>query len=197
MQTKAPHPADLLSPGEAPAWLGWYFALNQLKQLYRQGWLRAGIPPDRCESVAEHTFGVLSLAFWLGSQSGLDLERVAWLALVHDFGEIFAGDLTPGDGVPPGEKQARERAAVARVCAGLPGGAEWLARWEEFEAGNSPEARLVRQVDRLEMALQAAVYTRQGFFHLEQFIESARRELSDPGLLGMMSELDAVMDKGV
>ncbi|MCP4655236.1 MAG: HD domain-containing protein, partial [bacterium] len=36
-----------------------YYELVRLKQLYRRGWLLRG-PEKRCESVAEHSFGVCS-----------------------------------------------------------------------------------------------------------------------------------------
>ena len=37
----------------------------QVIDLYRQGWLKRGIPPQACESVAEHTLGVAVLTWWL------------------------------------------------------------------------------------------------------------------------------------
>ena len=46
--------------------------------------------------------------------------------------------------------------------------------WEEYEAGSTPEARLVRQVDRMEMGLQAAVYEREGATGLEGFYASTQ-----------------------
>lgn len=45
-----------------------YRHANQLKRLYRQGWLQHGVPPERCESVAAHTFGVALLALWIAPQ---------------------------------------------------------------------------------------------------------------------------------
>ncbi len=51
-------------PGPQPL-IQAYFELNHLKQLYRQGWLRVGIPPERCESVAEHSLGVALLCLFI------------------------------------------------------------------------------------------------------------------------------------
>jgi len=56
---------------------------------------------------------------------------------------------------------------------------EYLDLWLEFERGESPEARFVRQVDRLEMGLQARVYQAQGFAGMDEFIHSARQALVD------------------
>ena len=141
-----------------------YFELCQLKQLYRQGWLRRGVSRERCESVAEHSFGCAVLATWLAQAyyPELDVCKVLRMALLHDFGEIYAGDLIPVDAVEPEEKHRREAGSVAQVFANLPGGAAYLSLWEEFERNETPEARFVRQIDRLEMGLQAGVYALQG-----------------------------------
>ena len=60
--------------------------------------------------------------------------------------------------------------------------------WQEFEAGDSPEAQLIRQIDRLEMGLQASVYTAQGFAGLEQFFDSACQALADEKLIELLDE---------
>ena len=68
MQTKPHKPlVDLLSEQVSPV-LRVYYEFNQLKLLYRQGWLKRSIPPERCETVAEHTLGVAVLAMWLSDQ---------------------------------------------------------------------------------------------------------------------------------
>jgi putative hydrolase of HD superfamily len=169
-----------------------YFELCQLKQLFRQGWLRRGIPRERCESVAEHSFGVAMLALWLAHSLDpeLDLLKVVSMALVHDFGEVYAGDLIPGDAVSAGEKHQREAASVQEVFAKLPGGEAYLQLWDEFEAGLSPEARFLRQMDRLEMGLQAHVYQRQGFENMAEFQRSAQEALTDQRLQQLLDSLD-------
>jgi putative hydrolase of HD superfamily len=190
MQIKAPNPIAGL-PGGAPLLLKAYFEVNHLKQLYRQGWLRCGLPAERCESVAEHTFGVAVLALLLTRAyfPELDALKALRMALVHDFGEVYAGDITPVDPVSPEEKARLEQASVAQVAAGLPGGDEILALWQEFEAGDSPEAQLVRQLDRLEMGLQAGIYAHQGLLEPDEFYASARQALRDARLVDLLQAL--------
>jgi putative hydrolases of HD superfamily len=167
-----------------------YLELNQLKQLYRQGWLRRGLPPEQCESVAEHIYGMVMLAWWIMDDSSLDLDRdrVLSMVLVHELGEIYTGDIVPSDRVALEEKHAREREGLLRVTGKLRNGAEYLALWEEFEAGETAEARFVRQVDRLEMAFQAAVYEQRGLA-AEEFFASADAALSDPVLRDTYNQL--------
>jgi len=186
-----PHP--LVDESSVPL-IQAYYELSQLKGLYRQGWLLRGVPRERCESVAEHSFGVAVLALWLAEAHypHLDRGKVLRMALLHDFGEVYAGDITPTDGVSRGEKAKRELESVKKVFIKLPGGDTYLDLWQEFETGESPEARFIRQVDRLEMALQAGVYQQQGLENMEEFLNSARQELSDAPLLDLMAEIETL-----
>lgn len=194
MKTKAKNPAGLLEGRGAPALLQAYIELCQLKLLYRQGWLRRGVPPELCESVAEHSFGVALLTLWLAQAyfPQVDANKALRMALVHDFGEIYAGDIIPSDRVAVEEKHRMEAESVSQVLGKLPGGAEYLRLWQEFEEGDSPEARLVRQVDRLEMGLQAGVYQLLGQGGLEQFFDSARQALEDAALVSLLEAAQAL-----
>jgi putative hydrolases of HD superfamily len=192
MHIKAPNSANLLPAEGVSTLVQVYFEFNHLKQLFRQGWLQRGIPEATCESVAEHSFSVAILGLFLCSAlyPTLDSGRVVRMALLHDFGEVYAGDLTPRDGVAEEEKQTRERLSVHQVLGKLPGGEAWTVLWEEFELNQTPEARLVRQLDRLEMALQASVYEHQGLANLAEFYTSARLAIQDPALLAILDELE-------
>ncbi len=85
---------------------------------------------------------------------------------------------------------------MAALAADLPGGAELLADWEEYEAGASPEARFVRQLDRLEMALQAVAYARTEGLPPGEFLASAGRAVDDPELRGLLDELATLLPAG-
>jgi 5'-deoxynucleotidase YfbR-like HD superfamily hydrolase len=192
METKAENPILLLKDQQVDPIIEAYFELCQLKQLYRQGWLRGGMSRERCESVAEHSFACAVLAGWLAQAyyPDLDVCKVLRLALLHDFGEIYAGDVTPAEAVEPEEKHQREAGSVTQVFGKLPGGAAWLSLWEEFERNETVEARFVRQIDRLEMGLQAGVYALQGLVEPDEFFASARLALENPALSGLMEEME-------
>jgi putative hydrolase of HD superfamily len=194
VHVKAALPLTLFCGEQLSSLVEAYLEFVHLKQLYRQGWLRRGIPERQCESVAEHAFAVAVLALFLvdAHYPDLDRDKVLRMALLHDFGEIYAGDLTPADAVPPEEKHRREADAVAKVLGKLPKGAEYVALWQEYEARATPEAQLVWQVDRLEMGLQASVYERQGPADLSEFYGSAREALSMPELRAVLDEAEAL-----
>ena len=194
MKHKPNDPPEPASSAQVPGILDFYFELVALKNLLRQGWLLRGIPQERCESVADHVFATATLAMVVGEQLRLDLDRlrVLELALTHELGEVDAGDLTPADRVPPEAKHRLERAGVNRLAALLTSGSRLVELWQEYEAGVTPEARFVRQIEKLEMALQAAAYENSGSVDLSEFVRSARDRITDPGLLRLLSRLDEI-----
>ena len=104
------------------------------------------------ESVAEHSFGVVVLAFTLVRLNGrADLLRTLRLALFHDLAEARTGDLNYMNKryATPDEDQA-----LADATSGLPFGPEILEGWAEWRAGQTLEARLAADADQLDMILE-------------------------------------------
>ena len=131
-----------------------------LKHLRRRGWIQRGVP--HAESVADHTFSTCLMALVLCPRMApeLDRDRCVRLALVHDLAEAIVGDITPRDGLSKADKRRREEAAVKEMCRSLDDD-ELLDLWREFEMGETPEARFVRDLDTAEMVLQAVEYQRE------------------------------------
>jgi putative hydrolase of HD superfamily len=193
MEWKSDLPLGLVESKELLPILLVYLEFTHLKNLYRQGWLQRGVPKERCESVAEHTFATAVLALLLAEAyfPQLDACQVARLGLIHDFGEVYTGDLTPQDRVKAREKHRLEREAVRKIFSRLPQGEQYARLWEDYEKGATPEARFVKQIDRLEMGLQAWVYERQGMGSMQDFFDSARQALSEPILLEALEAMEA------
>ena len=72
------------------------------------------------------------------------------MLLVHDIGEIDAGDVMVYAESNREERQSAESAAVTRIFGLLPEAqaARFLALWQEFDEGGTPEARFAHAVDR-------------------------------------------------
>ncbi len=189
MELKNVHPGEVLKPPSAI--LRVVAEFNHLKNLYRQGWLKRHVAREKCESVADHSFSVALLSMFLAENifPGADLLKVIRIALIHEAGEIHAGDITPVDGVSLEEKHRREKESVLRVFAGLPRAEEYIELWEEFERNRSPEARLVRQADRLEMLLQARYYEKLRYWNFDEFFDNADRQIDSPELRPVFEEL--------
>jgi putative hydrolase of HD superfamily len=147
-----------------------------LKRMPRTGWGTRGVP--HVESVAEHTFGVgflvLALADLLRAQvdsEPLDLEKALSMALLHDLAEVRLTDL-PTSAVqllPDVVKSQAEAQAINDLLALLPSGMRLEELWREFEDASSPEGRLLRDADKLEMMFQCLFYERAGSRGLDEF----------------------------
>ena len=193
METKRAHAIQHLAGRAVHPLIQVFYEFNHLKALYRQGWLRAGVPKEHCETVAEHSMGVTLLALFLADEAfpHLDRQKLVLMGLLHDFGEIYAGDIVPGK-MSLAEKHERERESVERVFSRLANGKDYLAVWEEFEAGETAEARFLKEIDRLEMGLQASVYEHEGLGDLTVFFQSTDQALSTPALREILAEIQAL-----
>jgi putative hydrolases of HD superfamily len=190
METKRAQAIRHLAGKESLPIIQVFYEFNHLKTLYRQGWLRVGIPKEQCETVAEHSLGVALLALFLADEyfPELDKGKLIRMGLLHDFGEIYAGDIVPGK-MSLEEKHALERKSVGRVFSKLSRGPDYLAIWDEFEAGKTDEARFMKEIDRLEMGLQASVYEQDGLGDLSVFFDSTDQALTTPALRGILAAL--------
>ncbi len=189
------NPITLIKDKTASPVITAYLEFNHLKQLFRQGWLRQEINTEKCESVAEHIFGVAILAVLISHQYDLniDLKKVLLMSLLHETGEIYVGDLIPQDSVTLDEKFDLEREAVLKVLNSIPNSEGFFQLWLEFEEGVTPEARFVKQLDKLEMAFQAFVYEKQYDIRLEDFYASTEFVLNDQEMKEIFKELKSLV----
>jgi putative hydrolase of HD superfamily len=129
--------------------------LDRLKSVLRRTSLA---DRSRRENSAEHSWHLGAMALALGeyAEPGTDLARVIELLLVHDVVEIDAGDTFAFDAVANADKAARETAAAERIFGLLPDdlAREFRARWDEFEAGETPESHFANALDRLQALVQ-------------------------------------------
>lgn len=155
--------------------------MMHLKEQVRTGWTLRGV--NAPESVADHSWGTALLCQWHAGEADVDRSRAVEMALIHDLAESVTGDVATrvasmNDPAVKQQKQARERAAMEQligrpdslVGSGEPGGGgeagpaagHIRALWEEYEAGETPVARFVRDMNLIDMCMQALVYEREG-----------------------------------
>ena len=159
--------------------------VSHLKQLPRTGWLFANV--SQPESVADHTCGMALLALMLAEQvnvdwatlaltAPLDVGHVARLALVHDLAESLLTDLPHRSTqlLSKAVKHGAEEAAMHDLYTKLPNGDSYAALWAEYDSASTPEARLVKDADKLDMVHQALRYELRGHTNLQEFWEGHR-----------------------
>jgi putative hydrolase of HD superfamily len=67
---------------------------------------------------------------------------------------------------------------------------EYWKIWNEYQQNKSKEAKLLHQIDKLEMAIQANEYRNQGFTknQIAPFLKSAKIGITDPKLKKILSK---------
>lgn len=145
-------------------------ALLPLDRLPRTGWILRGVGSP--ESVAGHLAGTAYVALALAGDVDppLDLGRVLAMALLHDAPEAVTGDLPRGasSALPDGAKAAMEDAVAADLVGAL--GSKALDHWNEYQTGDSREARFVHLCDKLQLGVQLVGYLRAGQRGLGEFV---------------------------
>lgn len=140
-----------MTPADRDAYLAFFRAAGALKDTLRSGHTAGG----RRESTAEHSWRLCLMALALeDALPEIDLRRLLELLVVHDLGEAIRGDVPAPE--QAGDKTAGERRDLAGLLALLPASARdrLLARWDEYAAVATAEARLAKGLDRLETVLQ-------------------------------------------
>ena len=106
----------------------------------------------RHENSGEHSWHVCISALMLKdyADESINIDRVIKMLLIHDLGEIDAGDKIVYESETV-EQKNKEWNGVKRVLDMLPNrqGEEYLALWEEFELGESADAKYAKAIDRI------------------------------------------------
>lgn len=152
--------------------------ITTLKWMPRVGWQMRGVP--RVESVADHSFGIAFMALALVEaleDVALDREKVLIMALLHDLAEVRLTDLPSSANrlISGAVKSEAEATAIDDLLAPLSGNTQLKAWWQEFEDHTSPEGRLVRDADKLEMMVQCLRYEQAGSRGLDEFWQAMDR----------------------
>ncbi|CCW61392.1 unnamed protein product [Phytomonas sp. EM1] len=135
--------------------------IGKLKDTPRTGWVNNDIRNP--ESVSDHMYR-MSLMCMMCPDTSLDKTRMIKMALCHDAGESIVGDITPFSKISKQEKQVMELEAVQQLsalasssgCASF--SKELHDLFREYEDQKTPESIFVRDMDLLEMIIQAHSY---------------------------------------
>ena len=115
---------------------------------------------DRHENDAEHSWHLAMMAIVLSeySNSEIDVLKVLKMLLIHDIVEIDTGDVFLHDTSKNHDNTDEETIAAKRIFGMLPPeqAEEFINIWEEFEEGQTNEAKFAKAMDRFEPLLQNA-----------------------------------------
>lgn len=123
--------------------------IEKLKDIHRK---TRPVGLKRYENSAEHSWHVCLVALMLKDTANepVDINRVIKMLLIHDLGEIDAGDTIIYESETV-EVKSKEQAGLSRIFGMLPEGQadEYLSLWLEFEDGKTPDAKFAKAVDRV------------------------------------------------
>ena len=141
-------------PGRLERQLRFILEVDKSKQVFRQTYLADG---SRKENDAEHSWHLALMCALLGeyANESIDVAKTMVMVLIHDIIEIDAGDTYAYDEAGNATKREREVRAAERIFSLLPEdqAASFRALWEEFEAGETPEAKFALTLDKVQPLL--------------------------------------------
>ena len=175
--------------------------LDALKLVNRRTYVEGGV---RLENSAEHSWHVAMAAWALANHLDrkVSLERLLKLALVHDLGEIDAGDTFLYSADRHSVSDA-ERVGVSKLASTYePLIPDMLELWDEQELGATPEAKLLKVADRLlpflhNILSEGKTWRENGIVRGQVLAMHSFIEAEEPEIFGwMIGELDRAVENG-
>lgn len=134
--------------------LDFILEIDKEKDILRQTHLAFG---RRRENDAEHAWHLAIMTYLLSEYANekIDVAKTMLMVLIHDVVEVDAGDTYAYDAEGKETEKAREEKAADRLYGLLPPdqGTALRSLWEEFEAGETPEARFAHVMDNFQPLL--------------------------------------------
>ena len=162
-----------------------------LKTIPRQGWIDK-LAIKNPESVADHTYSMAIIGMILSDSQKYNTQKILKMILLHDLAESITGDFTPKQ-KSKDEKIILENKTMENIMSHLPENLQkqYLVIWDEYQKNNSKEANFVHQIDKLEMALQAKIYSEEknSVQELSSFFNSAKKGITDSNILKLFNQL--------
>ena len=162
-----------------------------LKNISRQGWINK-LSLKHPESVADHSYSMAIMGMVISDLENYDSEKMLKMILLHDLAESKIGDYTPNQ-ISKENKIKIENKAYDEIINALPDAIklQYAQIWEEYQKQESPESKIVHQIDKLEMALQAKMYQKEGSSKeaIESFFKSAENEITHPKLKELFNQI--------
>lgn len=125
--------------------------IDKEKFIRRQTYLSDGIHK---ENDAEHAWHMAIMTILLSEYANeeIDVLKTITMLLIHDLVEIDAGDTYAYDEEAKKTQSQREEKAADRIFGLLPEDQKKSLRglWEEFEAGETPEAKFAHTMDNIQ-----------------------------------------------
>ncbi|HIJ66299.1 MAG TPA: HD domain-containing protein [Candidatus Hydrogenedentes bacterium] len=166
-------------------------SIHPLDRVPRAGYVLRGVPEPESVAAHSHFVALLTLLFVEEHPTQFDRSKALAMALIHDLSEAKLMDIPMpyGDTYLKEGKQHAEQAVIEDLFAGFP---RIYAAWHrELHEALSPEAKLVRALDKAQMMLKIAIYEREGRGRLAEFWANPKN-FDDQGVECVSALFDAI-----
>jgi putative hydrolase of HD superfamily len=168
--------------------------IHPLDRIARAGYVLRGVTEPESVAAHSHFVALMTLLFVEEYPDQFDRERALTMALIHDLPEAWLMDIPmpAGDGFLKEAKQQAEQAIIERMLEGFSG------RFAEYHCElldpQTPEARLVRGLDKAQMMIKIIMYEREGRGRLKEFWKNPKN-FQDFGLEPVSRLFDAICEE--
>lgn len=147
-----------------------------LKDEKRTGWELRNIEDP--ETVAGHSWGTAFLTLIYSDKEDINRDKALRIALIHDLGEAEIGDIAhravdAQQKMDSEEKSRLERETIEEISANTEDSI--LELWKEYEEKETPEARFVKDMDIIDLCLQALKYEKNNRYNPEEENENFQK----------------------
>ncbi|HSB83995.1 MAG TPA: HD domain-containing protein [Nitrosarchaeum sp.] len=171
--------------------LNFFYIASNLKKIPRQGWIDK-LSISHPESVADHTFSMAIMGMIFSDLEKYNTEKILKMILLHDLAESITGDITP-DKITNQKKMFLENNTMEKIIDDMPQSLQiqYHELWKDYQNEKSEEAKFVHQLDKFEMALQAKIYSKDGYSDdkLRSFFDSAKNNITHPKLVELFKKI--------
>jgi putative hydrolase of HD superfamily len=165
--------------------------IHPLDRIPRAGYVLRGVPEPESVAAHSHFVALLALLFVEQFPGVYNRDRLLAMALVHDLAESRLMDIPMpyADAYLKEAKQKAEQAITDDLLGDLPGHLAELHA--EFDAATTPEARLLRGLDKAQMMIKVGCYEREHRGCLDEFWANPKN-FADFGIAAVSTLFDAI-----
>lgn len=154
--------------------IGLFEQIHPLDRVARAGYVLRGVPDPESVAAHSHFVALLALLFVEQFPGRWDRDKVIAMALVHDLAEARLMDIPmpAADAHLRDAKDRAEQAIIEDMLRGLP--ERFAALHREFLDARTPEAQLLRGLDKAQMMLKVLCYEKERRGRLDEFWDNPR-----------------------
>ena len=160
--------------------IDFYVQCNKLKDIVRTGWKVWNVKRERCESIAEHIYGVqmLAIAMWSEYKYEIDMKKVLTMIAVHELEEVLIGDFSIFQ-ISREEKEKLGHEAIKTILKNLEQKETIESLILEFDKRETSEAKFAYQCDKLECDIQCKIYDEENCVSFDKFTQNEMLQNED------------------